>query len=307
MTNIKVIELIGEKPGKTTVLLAGIHGNETNGVKAFDKIVPNIKIESGKVVFIYANLQAIIQNKRQIEKNLNRCFLKQQPEDIINTLEGKTAKEIMPYLDSADFMLDIHSSFIEDSMPFVICDEKQIKNSIFFDSEIVSYNWDPFEPGSTDYYMNQLEKPGFCLECGYLNDNKSSEIAERAIYNFLIFTKNIQGKIFVRKDKRYLKIRMLYKNKLGSFKKRRYLKDFQKADEDMIIGYDGLQPIFIKKDDIVLFLRDVDDLNEECFLIAEEITKETLINKQNQFNIEKRGKLIWKYYLSANIIYSEVR
>lgn len=278
-SNIKVTEKIGNKPGKSIVILAGVHGNETCGIKAFDKMIPELKIQSGKVIFIYANLEAIKQNKRFIDKNLNRCFFKQQPIEIAESLEGKTAKEIMPYLDSADLILDLHASFIKGSIHFVICDEKQLCNTKIFDSEIVTYNWDSFEAGSTDYYMNLQNKPAFCFECGYLNNEKSTKIARNAINNFLIFSGNIKGKLFTKENQRYIKIKLLYKNKEDTFKKVKNFKDFEKFNKNTIIGYVGEKPILAEKNDIILFLKNADKLNEECFLIAEE----TLLNK-NKLN-----------------------
>jgi succinylglutamate desuccinylase len=40
------------------------------------KILKDIKINFGKVYFIFANLKALEINKRFYEKNLNRCFYK---------------------------------------------------------------------------------------------------------------------------------------------------------------------------------------------------------------------------------------
>src|SRR3989344_7330825 len=112
MTNIRVIEKFGSKPGKTVVILAGVHGNEVCGINAFNSLIPKIKIDFGRVFFIYANLEAIRENKRCVEKNLNRCFFREQEQEIGESLEGKTAKEIIPFLDKADVMLDVHASFI---------------------------------------------------------------------------------------------------------------------------------------------------------------------------------------------------
>ena len=280
-SNIRVIEKIGSKPGKTTIILAGIHGNEICGVKALDKLIPSLKIESGRVILIYANLEAIKQNKRFIEKNLNRCFVEKQPEDMINTIEGRTAKEIIPYLDSADILLDLHASNNPDTIPFVICDEKQIANASIFDANIISFNWDPFEPGSTDYYMNKKNKPAFCFECGYANDKNTIKIAKKAIINFLTFTKNISGNLRIKENQKFYRIKSIYKNKSYPFKKSRFFMDFEKVNQETIIGLEGDQSVWINKNDAVLFLKDSENLNEECFLIAEEINKETLINKQN--------------------------
>lgn len=280
MINIKVIEKIGEKPGKTAVILAGVHGNEVCGVKAFDNLIPKLKIENGKVYFIYANLEAIKLNKRFIEYNLNRCFLKEQPEEIKETLEGETARKIMPYLDKADVLLDIHASYIQDSISFVICDRKQIKDAKIFDADISSYNWDEFEFGSTDYYMNIQGKPGFCFECGFLENLKTQEIAEKAIKNFLIYSGNVSGKLKLKEKQKVIMIKSLYKNKNSSFKRIRYFPDFEKFKERTLIGKEGDNEIYSNKGDIILFAKDNGNLNEECFLLAEE-AEETLINPES--------------------------
>jgi len=277
MTNIKVIEKIGKNPGKKILILAGVHGDEVCGIKAFNSLIQKLNIISGKVIFIYANLEAIKQDKRCIEYNLNRCFLKEQPPEIKDTLEGKTAKEIIPYLEWADIMLDLHASFTDGSSPFVICDEKQTSNASIFNSDTVTYNWDKFEPGSTDYFMNLQNKPGFCFECGYSKSKKSQEIAEKAIINFLVFTENIDGKLNRTSNQRYIKINGIYKNKSDYFKKARYFKDFEKLKERALIGIDGDEKIYANKDTILLFVTDTSKSGEECFLTAEE----TLLNNRN--------------------------
>lgn len=277
MTNIKVIEKIGERPGKTTVILAGVHGNEICGIKALDELIPTTKITSGKVIFIYANLMAISEGKRQIEKNLNRCFLENQPKEIINTFEGKTAREIMPYLEESDAMLDLHASFTKKSVPFLIIDEKNLNLSNLFDTEIISFNWDNFEPGSTDYYMNLQNKPGICFECGYLGDNNSIQRAKEAILNFLRFSENIDGEVRLKESQRFLKLKSIYFNKDAPFKVINNLPDFWKANERTLIAKEGDKKVFLESREIVLFLANNENLNEECFLTAEE----TLINKEN--------------------------
>jgi len=276
MTNIKVIIKDSGKAGKKIVILAGVHGNEVCGIKAFNELIPNIKIEKGKVTFIYSNLKAIKQNKRFIEKNLNRCFFEKQSSEIKESLEGKTAKEIMPYLRNADAMLDIHASFTPNSLPFIICDKKWIKSANIFDAKVVSYNWDPFEPGSTDYYMNLKNKPGFCFECGYLKEEETSERAKQAIKQFLIWTECIKGETKLRYKQKIIRITSIYKNYNNEFKKTKYFPDFEKLKEKTLIGKEGNKLIFGSKEDILLFVRNCKNLGDECFLTARAIKKKTL-------------------------------
>ncbi len=270
MSNIKVIEKIGKELGKNVVVLVCVHGNESFGCEILDKIVPSLKIDAGKIVFIYANLESIRQNKRFIDFNLNRCFLRDQPEEIRNSLEGKTAGEIMPYLEEADTMLDIHASTIENSVPFVICDPQSFGLAKIMPFKIVSYNWDEFEPGSTDYYMNIQEKIGLGIECGYLGDPESKERGEKALMNFLKKTGAIKGDVVETHNQKFYKIIYLHKNKNGPFKKAKDFSNFEKLKENTIIGHDGEEPIYAQKGDFILFVHNRKDVGEECFLIARE-------------------------------------
>lgn len=279
MSNIQVITKKGKKKGKNLVILAGIHGNEVCGIEAFNALIPRIKIERGAVTFIYANKEAQRQNKRQIEYNLNRAFYKEQQTEIRETSEGKTAKEIMPYLEKAEMMLDIHASFTPDSRPFVICDKQWLADARIFDTDIASYNWDEFEPGSTDYYMNLQQKPGFCYECGYLGEREATKRAEKAILQFLTFAGALKGKLVKKQDQRVIKIVALYRNKTAPFQKAQEWKDFEELTERSIIRKEGAQEVYGEKGDILLFVRDAKEKGEECFLRGRE---ETLIKPSNK-------------------------
>src|SRR3989344_2035889 len=283
MTNIEVIVKESENPGMNVVVLAGVHGNESFGVEMLKKTIPKIKVLNGKVTFIFANLEALKQNKRFVEYNLNRAFFKTQSKEIYNTLEGKTDREIMPYLDEADVMLDIHASFTPESIPFIICQPQSFEFAKCLPFEIVSSNWDNFEPGSTDYYMNIQNKIGICIECGFMNDKKSIKRARRALFNFLTKTQVIKGQTISLPKKKFFKIISLYKNKFGVFKKSRDFSDFEKLKESTLIGKDGPKEVYVKKAQLVLFVRDCNDLGDECFLAAEE----TLLNSKKLSQINK--------------------
>jgi succinylglutamate desuccinylase len=275
-SNIKVIEKFGRLPGKNIVVLGGVHGNEVCGVRVIGKLAPNLEINAGKVTFIIANLEAIKQNKRFMEYNLNRCFLKKQPKEIFKSFEGRLAREIMPYLDRADLMLDIHASFTPKSIPFVICQPQSFGFAMQLPPKIISWNWDEFQPGSTDYYMNLQNKIGICVECGYLKDSESELRAKTALIDFLALAGAIKNRTTRLKKKRFLKIIFQYKNKYGKFTKSRDFSDFEILKERILIGKDGNKKVYGRRGDVLLFVRDREELGEECFLTA----KETLLNSK---------------------------
>jgi len=291
MTNIRIIEKVGNNPGKTTIMITGVHGNEKVNVKLFDRIIPELRIDNGRVVFLYANLEAIEQNKRFIDINLNRAFIRELLDDEDNKLlEVQTAREIIPYLDNADYLLDLHSSNSPDSKPFVICEPQSFGLAKSMPCGLITFNWDEFEPGSTEYWMNLQNKVAMGFEGGYLGDSASGLRAEEALMNFLSLTGNINCAIRRVPNKKFLRIVSLYKNKESSFGKSREFADFEKLKEKTLIGTEGNKKVYADKGNILLFVRDREELDQECFLIAEEIDKENLLNIKEQDNLFKGGK-----------------
>ena len=270
MKNTRIVIKESKMPGKTVAIIVGVHGNELCGVNALNKIIPKLKINSGKAIFIYANLEAIKQNKRFIEKNLNRCFLEEQSDEIKNTLEDETAREIIPFLEEAEVMLDIHASNSPNSQPFVICSRDKLEDAKMFDINSIVYGFDKFEFGTTGGYMELQEKSWFVIECGYLDNPESQDTAEKSINEFLIHFGLTNGINKSNKNQKKFKILGLYKNKFGVFKSVKDFRDLEKMGCRTLIGFDGDNEVYVDKEKVVLFVRDREKLNEECFLIGEE-------------------------------------
>ncbi|MEK6890534.1 MAG: hypothetical protein AABX03_00170, partial [Nanoarchaeota archaeon] len=83
----------------------------------------------------------------------------------------------------------------------------------------------------------------------------------------------IKGSLNLKKNQRFLKIISLYNNKFGRFSKSREFSDFELLNKKTIIGKDGTKVVYGSRGDILLFVRDREELNSECFLVAKEISK----------------------------------
>ncbi|MCK5616327.1 succinylglutamate desuccinylase/aspartoacylase family protein [Candidatus Pacearchaeota archaeon] len=267
MENIRVIIKKGKSAGKNIVILAGVHGNEVCGVKAFNEIIPNIEIEKGEVTFIYANLKAQKQNKRFVEENLNRCFLDNQPEEMANTLEGKTAKAIMLYLQKADILLDLHSANSSSNLKFLICESDCLELAQTLSPQKIIMGIDNAEKGGTDGYMFNMKKPGICVECGAHETKESIEVAKESIYSLLRKIQAIKGEPKIYPDKNLYRAKYMYKTKNGPFKIVGKYKNFDKVKEKTLIGTDGKEEIYIEKGDVVMFPNEREEIGKECFLI----------------------------------------
>lgn len=268
---IEVKEIKSKLPGANVVIIAGIHGNEKCGIKAFKHILPNLKIQKGKITFIIANKKAISKNKRFIEKDLNRCFNSNKN----NYYEERISKEIKKILNNSDAMLDIHSSFSKKSEPFCICEKHSLKTASYLPTKKIVINIDKFHHGSTDEYMNKRKKIGICIECGSNNSKNSTKVAINSIKRFCSAMKLIDRK-YKKQKQNIFKITKLHKNKT-KFKLKKEINDFRKIKRETTIGTEENNKIKVKKNDIILFAKNQKEANKECFLIAKKIN--TNINK----------------------------
>jgi succinylglutamate desuccinylase len=267
MKNIKVIEKKGKFEGKRVVILTGVHGNEKAGVEGFERLIPDLEIESGSVCFIVGNLKALEEGKRFIDRDLNRCFFDEQGRDIKKSLEGKTAKEIMPFLRDADFVLDLHQSNSEKSEPFVICDYESIEFAKFLPASKVSVGWDSTHPGASAGFVDLHGGKGLALELGFIGDIRGVEVCEKAILNFLNGLRLVKIGDVEEFVQEVFEIKKVHRNIESEFVKTREFADFEVLSGEGIIGMEGDLEVRGEEGDRVLFVRNRRELGSECFVL----------------------------------------
>jgi aspartoacylase len=110
-------------------IIGGTHGNERIGISLIDYWKENpkhISYSSFQTALHFGNPRAIAENKRFIDHDLNRCFLKKELTDkSLQSYEQKRAKELYQQLDqgnsaNSNFIIDIHSSTSEMGITFII-------------------------------------------------------------------------------------------------------------------------------------------------------------------------------------------
>ncbi len=268
------IEITGKNLGPVSVILAGVHGDELGGIKAFEEILPNLKIDNGKVYFIYGNPEAIKKSVRYIQSNLNRMFKNESEINEIDKIsyEYNRAQFIKKYLDKSNALLDIHSSFTPESKPFIIAENNSIEITKFLPFDLVVSGFDNVEPGGTDYYMNKKGGTGICIECGYLTDDSSQKIAKESIHSFLKLRGHINndGRMNQLKQSN-VNITDIYYTKTNNFTLQKHFCDFEKVSKGQLIATDGDEKIFAEKDGVILFARNLNEVNDEGFLFGENI------------------------------------
>jgi aspartoacylase len=110
---------LNNHPINRVLIVGGTHGNELTGVslvKLFQQCPELIRRDTFESLTLLANPQAITAGRRYIKKDLNRCFLQQNLEDItLSSYEDLLAKNIN-YLYGqngkypVDFLVDLHST-----------------------------------------------------------------------------------------------------------------------------------------------------------------------------------------------------
>lgn len=270
MKPIQPIIIDSGLPGPILTILWGIHGNEICGVQAIDRLRETLKLSRGKVFLLYGNIEAIDQGVRQIDLNLNRMFQGDKafsPEEK-ETIEYKRSREIIPYLNSSDASLDLHSSPSVGSPAFIICEENGKDVVENFPIPIRCYGFAKVEPGGTDGYMNSRGKIGICVECGNHNDPEASKKALVSVCKFLEYFDVVEWKepdscgakqlIFTAK--------FAYKTQTDNFRIVKTFTDFEDITKGQLIWYDSNESVYAENTGKILFARDRNETGVEGFV-----------------------------------------
>jgi len=260
-------------------VLVGVHGDEVCGVRALDLLLPRLEIEKGTVWFGYGNPRAIAQDVRYTEENLNRMFKddKELSEAEKRSYEYGRAQYIKQYLDHVDVLLDVHASFTPDSKPFIICESNASEIASYLPFDRVVSGFDTIQPGGTDYYMNRGGKIGICVECGYLGDPASTQRAYDTIVAFLKVRGHLPNDMRPRTQST-IQMKEMYLTKTNRFTLARSFNDFEEVIEGEVIGRDGSEKIYAKKNGVILFARNRSQKEDEAFLFGEKISGPTKVS-----------------------------
>lgn len=206
-----------KKSTKHVVFCALIHGDEIGSLPAFLNVIKKfdageIKFD-GQVTFFLGNVAAALQNKRFIERDLNRSFdASKLNED--HTKERKRAAELIPLLNSCDLLFDFHQTSQPTQYPFYA-----------FGFHYESYLWaraagctqmfvtraakQQFSVGGmcVDEYVRSLSKPAVTLELsqrGFTDtaQNITALVTERVLKTFQKMSHITDTKILIKNAKK---------------------------------------------------------------------------------------------------------
>ncbi|MCC5631332.1 aspartoacylase [Nostoc sphaeroides CHAB 2801] len=160
-------------------IVGGTHGNEFTGaylIQKFAQFPDLITRQSFDTVTLLANPNAFAAGRRYLEKDLNRCFLKQDLEDpTLSSYEELQAKSIQHTLASnrdkqADFILDLHSTTANMGLTIILVNSHplNLKLAAYLSqiNPLVRVYRCSFKSIEEIPFVNSLCKLGFAIEVG---------------------------------------------------------------------------------------------------------------------------------------------
>lgn len=119
------------RPGPRVMVQALTHGNEICGAIALDGLLAQIaqgwRPRRGRLVLAFANVAAYARfdpanpfPSRSIDEDLNRVWADEVLLGARDSVELRRARELRPFVDASEFLLDIHS-MSEPCEPLMVC------------------------------------------------------------------------------------------------------------------------------------------------------------------------------------------
>ena len=116
------------KPGPHVMVQALTHGNELCGAIALDYLFrEGVRPVAGRLTFAFANIEAFASwdtsdpnRSRYVDEDYNRVWSDATLKGARNSTELRRARELVKFVDAADFLLDIHSMH-DPCAPIMVC------------------------------------------------------------------------------------------------------------------------------------------------------------------------------------------
>lgn len=187
------------KPGPIVMVNALTHGNEICGAIAVDRLLrEDVMPVRGKLMLAFANINAFERfdasnpySTRFVDEDFNRVWNPATLDGSRRSSELARARELRPFVDAADYLLDIHS-MLEPSPPVMICGTLDKGIRFAFDVGVpVHVVSDAGHANGTrmrDYggFGNPAsEKNALLIECGQHWERVAAEVAWQTTWRFL--------------------------------------------------------------------------------------------------------------------------
>ena len=186
-------------PGPHVLVNALTHGNEICGAIVVDRLLrERVRPTKGKLTLAFANVEAFRRfdpanpyASRFVDEDFNRVWTPATLDGARDSVELRRARALRPFVDAADFLLDIHS-MLEPSPPVMICGPLDKGIGFAFDvgmpRDIVSDTGHANGTRMRDY--GGFGDPGssknaLLVECGQHWERNAEHVAWQTTWRFL--------------------------------------------------------------------------------------------------------------------------
>ena len=187
------------KPGPKVLVVALTHGNEICGAIALDRwLRSGARPSRGALTLAFANVEAFSRfdpkrpfATRFVDEDMNRVWTREALEGSRKTAELDRARELRPYVEAADYMLDIHS-MLEPSPPVMI--SGPLDKGVRFAREVAIPEHIVCDAGHAngtrmrDYQGfgdQKSAKNALLVECGQHWEHAAAHVAWQGLWRFL--------------------------------------------------------------------------------------------------------------------------
>jgi predicted deacylase len=187
------------RPGPTVMVQALTHGNEFCGAIALDWLLrEGFRPARGKLTLAFANVEAYTRfdfddpdASRYIDEDYNRVWADEVLFGKRDSIELRRARLLQPFVDAADFLLDLHSMH-EPCRPIMVCGTVD-KNAGF--AREVGVPADLLLDTGHPAGLRMIERGGFgdpasakravLIECGQHWERTAADVAVDTLVRFL--------------------------------------------------------------------------------------------------------------------------
>lgn len=190
------------KPGPDVMVQALTHGNEICGALALDYLFKErFRPQRGKLTLAFANAAAFERfdaddpdRSRYIDEDYNRVWADEALDGPRASIELRRARELRPFVDAADFLLDLHSMH-EPCRPIMVCGKSE-KSAAF--ARRLGVPGDLLIDTGHPAGLRMIERGGFgdpasprtavLIECGQHWEKSAESVAIDTMLRFLRLT-----------------------------------------------------------------------------------------------------------------------
>ena len=263
--------LEGPEPGPTAMISAIVHGNEISGAVILNDLLNrNFRPARGTLILAFMNVEAFRRfdsahpsESRLVDEDLNRVWSLERLDSPGASVELRRAKEVKPFVERADYLLDLHST-TGDGGPMLLVGMTQkalrFARSLKIDAPIIR-DWGHLKGRRMrDYegFGEEARTPiALLMESGQHWRENTLQMADDAVRKFLTALGMVQAHDALQDapDAPVLDVTDVVTVQTEGF---HFIADYQGVEripeQGTVIAYDGVRPIVTPYDDCVLIM-----------------------------------------------------